>query len=154
MASETFHRRILVTSDPETCWKTLTNVELLVSWVTVIHEAHEIAPLERYTAVLQDRLGPLKLRAPLEVEVMDIEEGRQIRVKAAGRDSQVNSQINVDVTLMLELTVEGTALDVTGSFSVTGRVASMGGGIIRKKADHILEEFFTQASQALGPRSE
>jgi carbon monoxide dehydrogenase subunit G len=41
-------------------------------------------------------------------------------------------------------------VDVSGSYSVTGRVASMGSSQVKRKADKILEEFFTQAGQELG----
>ena len=38
----------------------------------------------------------------------------------------------------------------TGDYQVTGRVAGMGGGVIRKKADRIISDFFTKAGEELG----
>lgn len=149
MASESFERTQHVSADVARCWEVLTDVEQLASWVTVVHDVHEISRLERYTAVLQDRLGPLKLRAALDVRVEVVDDGSQVRVRASGRDAQVSSQINVDATLLLQPDGEGTTVVTAGTYQVVGRVASMGGGIIRKKADHILEEFFTHAQGTL-----
>lgn len=149
MASEKFHRQMVVRAHPDRCWEVLTDVEQLASWVTVVHDVREISRLERYSAVLQDRLGPLKLRADLAVHVDVQEPGRHLHVRASGRDAQVSSQITVDATLLLVPVEGGTELETTGTYQVVGRVASMGGGIIRKKADQILEEFFTHARRTL-----
>jgi carbon monoxide dehydrogenase subunit G len=150
MASEKFHRQLLLTADSDRCWQVLTDVDELASWVTVVHDVREVTRLERYSAVLQDRLGPLKLRADLDVRVDVREAGRHLQVRASGRDPQVNSQIAVDATLLLVPVEGGTELETSGSYQVVGRVASMGGGIIRKKADHILEQFVTNAQRTLG----
>jgi carbon monoxide dehydrogenase subunit G len=150
MAAESFARELRVTADRDTCWEVLTDVERLASWVSVLHEVTEISRLEKYTAVLADKLGPMKLRAQLDVDVKVLDGGSAVHVAAAGRDAQVNSKISVDATLRLDESGDGTLVVAAGTYQVTGRVASMGGGIIRKKADHILEEFFTQTSRALG----
>jgi carbon monoxide dehydrogenase subunit G len=150
MASQAFARDLRVTAAPERCWEVLTDVATLASWVTVLHDVEEHSRLDRYSVVLSDRLGPMKLKAKLDVRVEVPEEGREVRVSASGRDVQVNSAISVDATLRIEPGDDVTAVAVSGTYAVTGRVASMGGGIIRKKAEVILEEFFTEAGRALG----
>lgn len=149
MASDTFERRQHVRADAAQCWAALTDVQRLASWVSVLQEVEELAHLESYKAVLQSRVGPLKLRANLDVSVEVIQEGSHVRVKAAGRDAQVNSAISIDAALRLEEGDSGTDVITEGSYQVTGRVASMGGGIIRKKAKEVLEEFFSNAQRTL-----
>jgi carbon monoxide dehydrogenase subunit G len=39
---------------------------------------------------------------------------------------------------------------VKGRYQVTGRAASMGSGVIKKKADKLLQEFFAAAAGELG----
>jgi carbon monoxide dehydrogenase subunit G len=150
VASEQFARELVVPADPGRCWEVLTDVRRLASWVTIAHDAVELERLARYTAVLQDKLGPFKLRAPLDIQVEVLEDGRRVRMQASGKDAQVNSQISVDAILELRPTGEGgTAVSTAGSYQVVGRVATMGGGVIRKKAEKILEEFFTNAESEL-----
>jgi len=150
MASEHFTRDLVVDSDPERCWAVLTDVEQVASWVTIAHDVTEIERLSTYTAVLQDKLGPFKLRALLDIRVEVLEDGRRVRMRASGKDVQINSQITVDATLSLRSTESGgTVVATDGTYQIVGRVAAMGAGVIRKKADKILEEFFMNAAAEL-----
>lgn len=151
MPSMTFNRELSVSSDTKTCWEVLTDVPRLVEWVSIVDDAHEIAPLEKYTAVLMDRLGPFKLRADLDIVVSEVEIGRRIRVRASGEDRQVSSRIGIDAVLTLDdLAAGGTKVQVDGSYEVIGRVATLGAGMIRQKAAKILDEFFGRAATELG----
>ena len=149
MPTAPFERQLQVSASPADCWKTLTDVPTLVGWVSVLDQAHEHEHLERYSAVLADRLGPFRLRADLDITLSDVEEQRMVRVSARGEDRQVASRISVDAVLLLEPQEAGTLVAVEGSYEVAGRVATMGAGTIRKKADRILDEFFENAAAAL-----
>jgi carbon monoxide dehydrogenase subunit G len=147
----TFERELLVTAGPDDSWKVLTDVPRLVSWVTIVDQAKELAYLESYTAVLMDRLGPFKLRADLDIIVSEVEVGRRIRVRANGEDRQVASRIGVDALLTLEPAEDGrTRVRVTGTYEVVGRVATLGSGMIKQKAAKIIDEFFTHTAAELG----
>jgi carbon monoxide dehydrogenase subunit G len=147
---ETFTRDLTVGADPATCWRVLTDVARLVDWITIVDDAKEIAPLETYTAVLMDRIGPFKLRADLEISVSEVVEGERIRVHAEGEDRQVSSRIVVDAVLTLAPGPNGTVVAVNGSYEVSGRVATMGAGMIKQKAAKILDDFFGRAQRELG----
>jgi uncharacterized protein len=151
MPSAEFSRELVTGTSPGEAWRTLTDVPRLVDWVSIVSEAKEIAPLEQYTAVLADRVGPFKLKADLDIRVPEVEPGRRIRVVASGEDRQVASRIAVDATMRLAPTdAGGTAITVEGQYEVSGRAASMGAGIITQKAKKIIEEFFTRAAAELG----
>lgn len=151
MPSAEFKREIVTHRSPEEAWEMLTDVPRLADWVTIVGEAREIAPLEHYSAVLADRVGPFKLRADLDIRVPEVEPGRRIRVAAAGEDRQMSSRIAVDATLSLSPADGGTTtVTVGGRYEVTGRAASMGSGVITQKAQKIIEEFFTRAAAELG----
>jgi carbon monoxide dehydrogenase subunit G len=147
----TFERELLVTAGPDDSWKVLTDVPRLVSWVTIVDQAKELAYLESYTAVLMDRLGPFKLRADLDITVSEVEAGRRIRVRANGEDRQVSSRIGVDAVLTLNAVDDGrTRVQVTGTYEVVGRVATLGSGMIKQKAAKIIDEFFAHTAAELG----
>lgn len=151
MPSAQFNRELVTSTEPEDAWKILTDVTRLADWVTIVSEAAEIVPLEHYTAVLADRVGPFKLKADLDIRVPEVAAGRRIRVVAKGEDRQVSSRIGVDATLSLTPIDDGvTAIIVDGRYEVTGRVASMGATVIRQKAQKIIEEFFARAAAELG----
>jgi carbon monoxide dehydrogenase subunit G len=147
----TFSRDLDVKSDPSTSWTVLTDVPRLVTWISIVDDARELEPLERYTAVLMDRIGPFKLRADLDIAVSEVAPGRHIRVRANGEDRQVSSRIGVDATLTLSEQPDGhTRVSATGSYEVVGRVATLGAGMIKQKASKLLDEFFAKAGDELG----
>jgi carbon monoxide dehydrogenase subunit G len=153
MPSVTISRDIAVVADPATCWTVLTDVPKLVDWITIVSAAEEITPLEQYSAVLMDRLGPFKLRADLDIRVSEVEEGARIRVRAEGEDRQVSSRILIDAVLTLRPQEgEGTVVSVNGNYEVSGKVATLGAGMIRQKATKILDEFFGRTAAELGGR--
>lgn len=153
MPATAFERDITVSADRQRCWLVLTDVPQLVDWVSIVHDATEIARLEKYTAVLMDRLGPFRLRADLAIDVCEVLPGEHIRVRANGEDRQVSSRIGIDAVLIIdELPDGGSRVGVTGSYEVVGKVAAMGAGMIRQKAAKVMDEFFAQAASALGSR--
>jgi carbon monoxide dehydrogenase subunit G len=144
-----FDREIVVPASPDRAWEALSDVDRLVSWVTVLHQATVVSDMERYTAVLEDRLGPFRLRADLDIELSDVRPPDHVRVRAAGEDRQVASRIAVDARLQITARDGGSAISVAGSYEVTGRVATMGSSTIRKKAEKILDEFFAHTAGEL-----
>ena len=151
MPRNDFDRVLPVTASPDRCWAVLTDVPRLVEWVSIVDKAVEIDRLAHYTAVLADRLGPFKLRADLDITLHDVAEGRHLAVHAEGEDRQVGSRLAVDATLDLEAyDGAGTSVRVAGTYEVTGRVAAMGSATITRKAQRIIDEFFTRAAEELG----
>jgi uncharacterized protein len=151
MPRSEFGRELTVSSPPARAWETLIDVPVLVSWISVLEQAEEQEHLQKYTAVLLDRLGPFKLRADLAITLSDVRTEEHVTVHAEGEDRQVGSRLVVDATLDLEPAGDGgTTVRVDGVYEVTGKVAAMGGGTINKKAEKIISEFFSNAEKVLG----
>jgi carbon monoxide dehydrogenase subunit G len=149
MPSTSFRREIKVSSDRDRCWQTLTNVGHVAGWVSIVGEVRENEPLKSYNAVLEDRLGPFKVRADLDITVSDVEEGYRLHAYAEGEDRQVRSQIVVDGDLRLEADDGGMRIVVAGTYEVSGRVATLGSSMIQTKAQKILDEFFENVTREL-----
>jgi carbon monoxide dehydrogenase subunit G len=154
MALESFARSVTVLSRRSHVWDVLTDVETLAGWVGIVHSVTELRRLERYKAVLQDKVGPFKLRADLAISVTVEDDGRRVSVSASGRDRAVDSKIKVDAVLILGDDADRTAIDVEGTYQVTGKVAAMGAGVIHKKADRILDDFFGNAEKSLNSEAQ
>lgn len=142
MPSVDFSRRVTAPASPETAWTTVTDVDRVAGWVTVVGSVREIQHLARYSAVLADRLGPFTLSADLDVVVTDLEEMCSIAFLADGEDRQVASRIKIEAELSISPVSEGCEIGVAGRYEVTGRVANLGSSIIRAKGEKILDEFF------------
>lgn len=148
---QSFRRDVRLTSSSATVWTRLLDFHTVASWVSILENVRQIEPLKRFTAVLRDRLGPFRLRADLSVEIVEIEDGSRVHIRADGQDRQVRSRITVDAALRVRQVPDaGSHVDVEGTYEVTGRVATLGAGSIRKKASLILDEFFEHLMQELG----
>ena len=150
MPREAINSEISVPASPEKAWKTMTDVPTLVSWVALLKDAQTISELEKYTAVLQDKIGMFSMKADLDITVAEYSEPDFITVHASGEDRQVASRIAVEVTVRLVPTDDGgTLVSVKGTYEVSGRVATLGSGTIKKKADRVLNDFFTSMEREL-----
>lgn len=148
MPSAEFERSLTVERPAAECWEVLTDVKTVAGWVTVVGSVEEVDHLAAYKAVLTDQFGPFKLHADLGIAVTDLNEGSSIAFRAKGEDRQVSTSIVVDGAMSLEPQDSGTTIHVKGRWNVIGTVATMGSGTIRKKADTIMEEFFSAAEAA------
>jgi carbon monoxide dehydrogenase subunit G len=144
-----FHERVRLAGDRDTVWRIVSDIPSVLSWISIVGSAEEVEPGARYRALLEDRMGPFRLRADLDIAVDERAEGERIRAHADGEDRQIGSRLIVDVTLALSDDGDGTAVDVSGAYEVTGRPATLGASSIRKKASKVLAEFFGSAERAL-----
>ena len=146
-----FAKTIRLDASPDAVWDAVNDVRRVASWVSIVREVRDVDPPRRYAALLEDRLGPFAMRADLDLNVKR-GDGRRMRVTASGEDRQVASRIAATIELAVESDGAGTSLGVTGRYEITGRVATLGAGAIRKKGERILQEFFDSASKELGGR--
>jgi carbon monoxide dehydrogenase subunit G len=144
-----FARTLSVGSSPEEVWAVVTDVERVAGWVTVLGAVEELTPLSAYRATLTDRLGPFRLSADLQVDVVEAVTNQAIRFIADGEDRQVSSRIQIDARLSLSAQGDRTSVKVEGHYEVTGRVATLGASMIKAKGDKILDEFFQAATREL-----
>jgi uncharacterized protein len=144
-----FHETIQLTARPDAVWAVVSDIPTVLSWISIVEAVEEVEPDAQFRVVLADKLGPFKLRADLNVVVGEREPGSSIRARGDGEDRQIGSRLIIEVALALEEREGSTQLDVSGSYEVTGRPASLGAGAIRKKAANILAEFFASARRSL-----
>lgn len=145
-----FAKEVLLATPPAAVWSALLDFERVASWLPIVGAVREIEPMRRYSTVLEDRMGPFALRADLAVTVMTDPDGRRLHVSASGEDRQVASRISATLDLVVTAEGGGSAVSVTGRYEITGRVATLGAGAIRKKGERVLEEFFGNVARELG----
>jgi uncharacterized protein len=142
-----FHGTIQLPAGVDSVWEVVSDIETVLSWISIVEEVE--AAGDGYRVVLADKLGPFRLRADVAVAVVERVDGRSIRARGDGEDRQIGSRLIIEVALALAEQGEGTEVDVSGSYEVTGRPAALGAGSIRKKAATILEEFFFSAERSI-----
>ena len=100
--------------------------------------------------MLEDRVGPFAMRADLAIDVNVDAPARTLHVSGAGEDRQIASRISAALDVRVIPEASGSSVDVKGRYEITGRVATLGAGAIRKKGDKVLEDFFGNLERELG----
>lgn len=126
-------------SPPAKVMEVLLDVPRVASWVSILGDLREEEPLVRYRGVLEDRLGPFRLRADLEIQVEVAE--RSVALRASGSDRQVGASLVAEGRLDVEDDGEGSRVVVTGTYEISGKAAQLGASSIRRKANAIVDEF-------------
>jgi uncharacterized protein len=143
---EELSRTVTVAAPPSRVWDALLDVRRVAGWLPIVRDVRETAP-DRYAALLQDRIGPFSLKADLAIS--RTADRPRMRVDASGEDRQVGSRITANVDLAVADADGGTSVAVSGGYDITGRIATLGAGAIRKKGEHVLEEFFANMTRDL-----
>lgn len=142
---ETFERELTSARPPAPVMADLLDVERVASWVSILAEVREEEPLSRYRGVLEDRLGPFRLRADLHIDVAVAE--RSITLRASGTDRQVGARLTLEGRLDVREDSTGCRVVLAGSYEVSGKAAQLGASSIRRKAAHIVDEFSTSLTR-------
>lgn len=134
-------REIPVELTPAALWQLLWDVGRIVACVPGCDDAREIEAHQRYAARMTQRVGPIKLSVPLEVEVVEAEPPHRMVLDAKGRDRALGAEISMRVALEIEPRGPASALCVDAEARILGKLGSLGQGVIQRKAEEALEEF-------------
>ena len=150
MSRDSLERALIVNATAPEVWEKLIDVPTVAAWLPFLHSITEQEPLSSYTAVLEDKVGPFSMKADLLITVVELDQSRSIAVKAAGEDRQLRSRITIDAAVHLGDEDDGsTEVLVSGTYEVTGKVATLGAGLIRSKANKMVDQFCTSAQEGL-----
>ena len=144
-----FTREIEVARPPEEVWGFVWDVERVARCLPGCREARTIVPHERYAAIVGERVGPFAVTFPLEIQILEVDDGRRLKAQAAGRDSAMGSSLRVALELSLEPRDGGSVIRLVSDAAVLGKLGTLGQGIIQRKADQIVEQFAAALRQAL-----
>ena len=153
---EAVDREFMVEAPRDEVWPRLLDVQAVASWLPIMHSVTEVSPGpasidgSSFQAAFEDKVGPFSLRADLHIEVAGVRDTEEVSIRARGEDRQIRSRIMIDAAARLSDAGPGrTRVRLTGSYEITGRVATLGAGIIRSKASKLVDTFCINAAAGL-----
>ena len=153
---EAVDREFVVEAGRDEVWPRLLDVEAVASWLPIMHSVTEVSAGtagidgSSFQAAFEDKVGPFSLRADLHIEVAGVREVEEVAIRARGEDRQIRSRIMIDAVARLSDAGPGlTRVRLSGSYEITGRVATLGAGVIRSKATKLIDTFCTNAATGL-----
>ncbi len=142
-------REVAMAASPAAVWTFLWDVPRVVSCVPGCVEAREVEAQRRYAARMKQRVGPISLDVPLDVEIVEAAAPRRLVLRATGRDRLVGAEIVMRVTLDCAPGPEGAALRIEADGQVLGKLGALGHGVIQRKGEEAIDEFAARARRAV-----
>jgi carbon monoxide dehydrogenase subunit G len=136
-----FEIRIPISVPPERVWTFLWDIHRLANCIPGCIGARVVAPGVRYEACIRERIGPFAVQFPLVIDVLEKEELRRLKAEATGRDATIGSSLKVMLDLALESLDGGSLLSITTHVDLGGKLRTLGGEVVERKAHDILNRF-------------
>ncbi|MEN9889415.1 MAG: hypothetical protein RL559_1452 [Pseudomonadota bacterium] len=126
-------------------WQIFFDVQRVAALIPGCEDVQEIEHLQRYAAVMRQKIGPFKLEVPAQITIESHEPERSLVLCANGSDRHTGTAIDVRMHIGLkeQSVAEGAQcrLDVEATLQVTGRLASLGYPIVKKRSEELFQEF-------------
>jgi carbon monoxide dehydrogenase subunit G len=136
-----FEKDISISAPREKVWQFLWDVDRFITCVPGCKEASTVENGKVYTATMEEKVGPFRVKFPMKIEVENSVPLALIKARATGNDSKVGSLMTVNLEVKLKDEDSGTLMSVTVSLEILGKMAALGGSIIKRKADQVMAEF-------------
>jgi carbon monoxide dehydrogenase subunit G len=119
----------------------LWDVRRIVECLPGCVDAREVEARQRYSATMQQKVGPISLSVPLDVKVIEVAAPRRLALDAKGRDPVIGAEIVARVTLDVEARGAESLLRIDAEGRILGRLGALGQAVIQRKAEETIEEF-------------
>jgi carbon monoxide dehydrogenase subunit G len=136
-----FEKQVEIEAPREKVWNFIWDVDRFIACVPGCKEASTVEAGKRYTATMVEKVGPFRVEFPTAIEVLEREELTHIKAQASGADNKIGSRMKIDLDVNLKGEGEKTVLAFIANVDILGKLAALGHGIIKRKADQVLEEF-------------
>ena len=144
-----FQKEVEIRAPRERVWRFIWDVDRFIACVPGCKEARTLEEGKRYAATMTERVGPFKVEFPTTIEVLEREELTHIKAQASGADNKIGSRMKIDLDVNLRDRDNRTILQFVAGVDILGKLAALGHGIIKRKADQVLEEFAQSVKQKL-----
>jgi carbon monoxide dehydrogenase subunit G len=145
-----FEKQVTVDVPRQAVWDFLWDMARLTPCIPGCTGVEAITPYQRYQATVQDRVGPFKVRVPLEIEVLAATAPERLVARASGKDTTVQSLVKVEVELtMVETVPTSTVLHLSADVTVFGKLGTLGHSIIVRRGEAIIDQFAAAIQAAL-----
>lgn len=136
-----FQKEVEIRAPRARVWEFIWDVDRFIACVPGCKEAKTIEAGKKYTATMVEKVGPFKVEFPTSIEVLEREELSHIKAQASGADNKIGSRMKIDLDVHLRDSNGNTALGFIATVDILGKLAALGHGIIKRKADQVLDEF-------------
>ncbi len=136
-----FEKQVEISAPRDKVWRFIWDVDRFIACVPSCKEAKTVEEGKLYSATMVEKVGPFKVEFPTKIEVLEREELSRIKAQASGADNKIGSRMKIELDVSLGERDGKTLLGFVANVDILGKLAALGHGIIKRKADQVLEEF-------------
>ncbi len=130
-----------ITASAQTVWTKLLDPDFVAASAPGVESVERVDPTH-FKVISGLGVGAVKVRFKLDVELFDIVEGQQLKMRARGKAP--GSAVDVLSALQVEDAGGGrTRLNWTATSEISGTVASVGARLLEGTARRLTEQFWT-----------
>lgn len=130
-------------------WASIWDIPTLASWIPGCTSA-ERAEDGSYRARLEESIGFLKASFDVRLEVVETDPPRRLRLRGAGEDRRLRSNVKIESEVTLSDDPDGgTLMAYRHDLSVFGRLGTLGFAVIQRKTHELEAEFARRANASL-----
>ena len=131
-------------------WALIRDVSRLGGCIPNVSDLEVVEEDRKYSAVVSDKLGPFRVQVPVQIELTTVEEPRRIVAELAGNDRRGQARVRGTLEATVDPAGAGSRLTLGMRLEVLGRLAALGAGPMRRRADEIFGEFARRIERELG----
>jgi carbon monoxide dehydrogenase subunit G len=143
-----FEDQVAIDTDTEHLWSLVSDPEVLVECVPGATEVERVSERE-YHGVIERGVAGVSLTLDGEVEMTEFDEPDRLSADARGEDRRSNSRM--EATMHMDLLEaddgDGTTISYVIDLRFTGRLASLGARIVKRKFDSDIDTFFENITE-------
>jgi carbon monoxide dehydrogenase subunit G len=144
-----FEKEVEISASRDKVWKFIWDVDRFITCVPNCKEAKTVEEGKLYSATVVEKVGPFRVEFPTTIEVLEREELSHIKAQASGADNKIGSRMKIELDVNLGERDGRTLLGFVANVDILGKLAALGHGIIKRKADQVLEEFALSVKKRL-----
>lgn len=127
----------------EDVWRLLRDTGRLAKLVPGVQSVERIDAVDReaYRVQVMEKVGPFKVTMKLEIGVSEAIEPAVLGATVKGGDAMGMSRATGTLRVELTPSAGGTAMSFTLNIEVLGKLAALGGPVIRRRVAELFNEF-------------
>lgn len=137
-----FEGEIEIAADKQRLWDAASDPEVLMTCVPGAREITQVSET-KYTGVIERGVAGITLSLSGEAEMTELDPPDRLVAMASGEDSNTNSRMDAEVEMVLSKAGSGgSSLYYAVDLDFTGRLASLGSRIVKRKISSDISTFF------------
>lgn len=133
----------------DTVWETILKPEVLEECIPGAQTVEKTSD-DVYEGTVERGLASITITMEITVEIVKDDRPGSMICSIEGTDNRINSTVDGKAEVDMEETDGGSVLSYRANLDFTGKLASIGGRIIKRQMNKDLNEFFSNVEEYTG----